>query len=250
MLISIITVTCNNEPGLRRTHRSVMVQNCTNYEWIVIDGASSDGTVEYLKTAQARWTSEPDRGIYDAMNKGIEKASGDYMIFMNAGDEFADGHVLGKLASLIAEKNAPDFIYGDALEERPGYPPVLKPARSHKGISYGMFTHHQAMIYRRAAAPDLRYDLSYKIAADYKFTLQFLKRCKTAIHAPFPVCLFESGGVSQRRTTLGRREQSRIRREEGACHPAANAAIVAAQQAALALKTAAPGLYWHLRRRA
>ncbi len=88
MLFSVITVTRNNLVGLRRTHESLRIQSCGDYEWIVVDGASDDGTADYLKKTGANWVSEPDRGIYDAMNKGIARAQGRWLIFMNAGDEF------------------------------------------------------------------------------------------------------------------------------------------------------------------
>ncbi len=237
MLFSIITVTRNNLAGLRRTHDSLCMQADTNYEWIVIDGASDDGTVEYLKDTATQWVSEPDGGIYDAMNKGIDRARGDYIIFMNAGDTFAAPDVLAKLAAVSA-----DFIYGDSLEDG-----KRKTARSHAGIIYGMFTHHQAMVYRRSGIGDLRYDTKYKIAADYKFTLEFLRRAQKIFRINSPVCIFEQGGVSQQRVRQGRNEQFLIRREIHTCGWLKNAMIYLMQSAIMALRRVAPGIYWRLK---
>jgi putative colanic acid biosynthesis glycosyltransferase len=183
---SVITITKNNAGGFNKTKQSIDCQSFLNFEWVVIDG-----------------DKEPDNGIYDAMNKGIERSKGDYLIFMNAGDEFADEHVLQKLSGYDA-----DFVYGDALEE--GYIKRSKPVRHMKG---GMITHHQAMLYKRSVIGDLRYDESYKLAADYKFTLQFLKQAESHIQVDFPICIFETGGISQTHAAKARQEEKVIRKE-------------------------------------
>ena len=82
-LFTIITITKDNAAGLQKTWKSLMSQTCTDYEWIVIDGNSSDGTKSLLKSTDAKWVSEPDNGIYDAMNKGIDKAKGDWLLFLS-----------------------------------------------------------------------------------------------------------------------------------------------------------------------
>jgi putative colanic acid biosynthesis glycosyltransferase len=245
-IFSIISVTRNNLPGLKRTHDSLKAQTCHDYEWVVIDGASADGTPDYLRMTDALWVSEPDSGLYDAMNKGLGKAGGGYLIFMNAGDLFAAPDVLDKIKSAI-EPARPAFIYGDALEERPGQPPALKPARAHDKIAEGMFTHHQAMIYRRDSIGALRFDTAYEIGADYKFTAQFLSKGSEVLRLDFPVCLFEAGGVSQRRARQGRGEQFCIRRELALCREIENMRVYAAQTALMFLRRRAPGLYWKLR---
>lgn len=261
MLFSVITVTRNHLDGLKRTRESLRAQGCKDYEWVVIDGASSDGTVGYLHEAfpltptlspvgrgspsNARtgegvviWISEPDRGIYDAMNKGIERARGDYLIFMNAGDVFAAPDVLEKLA---VYKDA-NFIYGDAREGS-----AYKHARTHNKIAYGMFTHHQSMIYSRALIGNLRYDTNYKIAADYKFTVEFLRRAQKISCMPLPVCIFEPGGISQQKVRLGRNEQYTVRRELKVCSNVKNIFIYAVQTVAMFARRVMPGLYWRFR---
>lgn len=240
-LFSILTITRNNLSGLQRTMESIMAQSLRDFEWIIIDGGSSDGTKEFLSTLPARWISEPDGGIYDAMNKGIDCAHGDYIIFMNAGDVFTDSDILRALAKAIAAEN-PDFIYGDALEGNGQY----KKAYSHERIAQGMFTHHQAMIYSRSAIGTMRYNIHYKIAADYDFTVRFLSGA-SAHYIPCAICLFEEGGISHQNRQRGRREQYAIRRAQGLCSPWENLMVRLRQKTAARLKDYAPALYGRLR---
>lgn len=278
-LFSIVSVTYDNIAGLRQTAQSVESQSCRDFEWLVIDGGSRDGTVAFLENfnfctpplslnpsppvgerercqATGRrdafpsffFLSEPDSGIYDAMNKGIVRARGRYTIFMNAGDRFATPQVLAGLESALrAHPQAPDFLYGDALEDDRGAA-TLKPARSHETRARGMFTHHQAMLYRTEILKTLRYDPHYDIAADYDLTCRFLDRASHALYLPQPLCFFEAGGVSQRRAARGRAQQYRIRRTLKLCSPIENAAVYLMQSSALFLRRLAPGLYWRLRR--
>ncbi|HRC25885.1 MAG TPA: glycosyltransferase, partial [Alphaproteobacteria bacterium] len=174
---SLVTVTRNNRSGLQKTASSIDAQMDRNFEWIVIDGASSDGTGLFLETLAAarapafavRFLSEPDRGIYDAMNKGLVRARGAYLLFLNAGDRLAGPDVL-KTIRAAAQGASYDIVYGDAWEDREGLDPVLKPARTHRQIARGLFTHHQAIFYRRHALQELSYDLRYLVAADYDLT--------------------------------------------------------------------------------
>lgn len=240
---SFITVTRNHLAGLKNTSRALDLEDHTLFEWIVIDGASTDGTPEYLKTAPAQWISEPDQGIYDAMNKGLARATGDYVLFLNAGDTLALPRTLETLTALLTARPVqPDLIYGDAFEDS-----VIKPARPHLDIAQGLFTHHQAIFYRRAAIGDLRYDQAYNIAADYKFTAQFLRRTQDVLYWPRPLCRFETGGLSQRQAFKGRMQQSLIRRELGMTLPLEELQIVASQTLAFTLRRLCPRLYWRLR---
>lgn len=234
-LFSIITITKDNLEGLKRTAESVLAQSFADYEWIIVDGASNDETPTYLKTLPARGISEPDDGLYDAMNKGMDRAHGRYLIFMNAGDVFSDPDILTTIAR-SAKTDDPDFLYGDALETNGLY----KKARSHEKIAWGMFTHHQAMIYRRTP---LRYDTQYKIAADYDFTVRFLKNANNVHYIPCAICLFEDGGISQQRKEDGRREQFEIRKQTRLCGRCRNRIIRAAQTASASLKVTRPTLY-------
>lgn len=240
---SIITVTRNHLAGLQRTAASLAQENPSLFEWIIIDGASTDGTADYLKTTQATYISEPDQGIYDAMNKGIDRATGEYILFLNAGDALALPRTLDTLAELLkARPVQPDLIYGDAFEEG-----IIKTAKSHTQINQGLFTHHQSIFYRREVIGDLRYDQKYNIAADYKFTAQCLQNAKDVFYWPRPVCLFETGGLSQQNAFRGRMQQSLIRRELKMSLPIEEVMIVTKQTAAYTLRRLCPGLYWQLR---
>ncbi len=229
---SIITVTKNNLSGLHRTAQSIKQQTCVDYEWLVIDGASTDETLAHYSPA----ISEPDNGIYDAMNKGLVRSRGNYILFMNAGDSLAAPDVLEKLAAYDA-----DFIYGDARED--GY---LK--RAKHTISHGMITHHQSMLYRRKAISDLRFNPAYPIAADYDFTWRFMRNNSHHIHVPVIICDFESGGLSQRNAGQGRKEQFMIRRKMGI--PLSVCAMMYLKQRIVQeIRRRAPALFWHVRSR-
>lgn len=242
-LFSIVTVTKNNLRGLNATFESIKAQSCTYYEWIVVDGLSEDGTKERLPSLPAHSTSEKDDGIYDAMNKGIQRAGGDYIIFMNAGDLFADPDILSTLSKAI-EAERPDFIYGDALETGGFY----KKARPHEKIEWGMFTHHQAMLYRRELIADLRYDKSLKIAADYGFTAAFLKNARNVHYIPCAICIFEEGGVSQRQRRVGRQEQFHLRAANRICSPFKNVVVYSGQSVSAFAYKKMPKLYRYLRK--
>lgn len=240
MLFSIITVTRNNLKGLQATADSLRAQTHRDFEWIVIDGDSGDGTKNYLTTLPAQTLSEPDRGIYDAMNKGIDRAGGDYLLFLNAGDTLTGPQTLAEIAGHAAGQ---DFIFADALENG-----AYKAARPYRKILSGMITHHQAMFYRRGAIGNLRYDTRYPIAADYKFTVLFTRNSKSALHCPFPACRFEPGGISQTNARQGRIEQFLIRKELKTCTPMKNSGIYMAQAAVMGLRRRWPDLYWKIKR--
>ncbi len=269
-LFSIISVTYNALTGLRRTAQSVATQSCRDFEWIVIDGGSGDGSARYLESFSFEdqdsfenravspalpgysWISEPDAGIYDAMNKGLARARGRYTIFMNAGDCLASPQTLSLVSDALAlekKDRAVDFIYGDSFESDGEAPAIRKIARPSAALAYGMFTHHQSMIYRteRLLSLSPRYDQSYDISADYDLTCRFLRGTQEALYIPQPLCLFEAGGISQRRAARGRRQQYQIRRKLGLCRPIENVFIFLIQSASLFLRRLAPDWYWRLR---
>lgn len=241
-LFSIVTITKENLAGLKKTGSSLENQSFRNFEWIVIDGNSSDGTKEYLETIEAHKISEPDSGIYHAMNKGLTLACGDYILFLNAGDMLADIDILATLATAAEQK--PDFIYGDALETNGLY----KKAHTFTRLDWGMFTHHQAMLYRRENIGDLRYDEALRIAADYGFTARFLQNARNVEYLPCAICIFEDGGVSQKNRKLGRREQFHIRKEFKHCGMLKNICIYAAQTMTASLRQHAPCVYKWIRK--
>ncbi len=214
---SIVTITLNNLAGLRATRASVEEQSLAEYEWVVIDGASSDGTVEEM----AGWTiagfssqSEKDGGIYSAMNKGLARSRGEYVIFLNSSDRLAGPQVLASLKrSILAAGARPELVYGHALEDGGAGRMRLKKARPIHWLHYGMPTHHQAMVYARAALDDLRYDESFRVSADYDLTCRLYARRGTTLLVDLPVCIFRHGGISEQRAHVGRAENGRVQRE-------------------------------------
>ena len=222
--LSIITITKDDPTGLARTMASLKTQSCDNYEWIIIDG-----------------NKEPDNGRYDAMNKGINRAHGKYLLFLNSGDQLADPDtisIIDRHTSILTS----DFIYGDALEEIDGRL-MVKRARKPKTIARGMFTHHQAMIYNRQTLGDVRYDTEYQIAGDYDFTARFLKKCEDISYIPAGLCLFAQGGVSQQKAELGRREEFNAKIKNKICGRFSACRYYAAQALALFIRRKLPALY-------
>lgn len=170
MLISVITINYNNKDGLRKTIESVIHQNFNSFEFIVIDGGSTDGSFEVIQEYKKYidyWVSEPDYGIYNAMNKGIVKAQGKYCNFMNSGDCFANNDVLN---NVFTNESHADIICGNTY--------LTKWIKSPKEITFdnlfnGVICHQCAFINRRLLLK-YKYDEKLKIVADRKFFLQSL----------------------------------------------------------------------------
>ncbi|MCM1153409.1 MAG: glycosyltransferase [Muribaculum sp.] len=178
-MISIITVTYNAEKTLPATLKSVAEQTYKDYELIIIDGASRDNTLSLARSLAPNATilSEPDDGIYYAMNKGLRMAKGEYVLFLNAGDSF---HSAGTLA-LYAEatQSGPDIIYGDTVvvdaernELRPRHKSVPQ-MLTRESFSHGMLICHQAFMARRDLCPE--YDTMYRFSADYDWTVKIIE---------------------------------------------------------------------------
>lgn len=180
-LISIITITFNAESQLPPTMESVAQQTFHDFEHIIVDGASKDSTLEVarrLGTDSLRILSEPDNGLYDAMNKGLRLAKGSYVVFLNAGDAFHSPGVLAAYAE--AAKKKPDIIYADTVivdKDRK----VLGPRHlsapdilSFESFSKGMLVCHQAFMVRRSLAPF--YDTAYRFSADYDWTVKCIRK--------------------------------------------------------------------------
>lgn len=252
MRISVVTVTYNNLQGLRKTSASVLSQTFEDFEWIVVDGSSTDGTLEFLSSLDShrvKWSSEKDDGIYHAMNRGIDRSRGEYCIFMNAGDEFADTSVLFKVSDAIGARQ-PAIVYGDAFEVTEGKK-LFKPARNPKANYYVMFTHHQSIFYRRQALGD-GYDLSYQFSADWALTTRILNTPNVSIQRyDGAVCLFERGGVSQgqQHRRVINAEHWRIYTEESGMNPMLAGALWTAKVGTNTMRRYLPGLYDFVRYR-
>jgi len=211
---SIITICYNEEAGIRRTCESIVNQTFSGYEWIVIDGGSSDATLEVLREYESSidfLVSEPDEGIYDAMNKGIARANGEYLIFMNGGDAFASQAVLEWVAAVPQR----DLIYGDIFFDKVGGDTAIYPDAMSNGYLLKNMVPHQATFYRRALFEKFgKYDTSYRIAADYDLYVRLLEVGKVDhYHLNKPLAVFDLNGISNNRDyrLLRKQENHRVR---------------------------------------
>ena len=215
-LFSIITITYNAQEVLRPTLASVRGQSFRNFEHIIIDGASRDDTVSIARNEGIEGIkifSEPDRGLYDAMNKGIARATGRYLIFLNAGDSFADSNALCRLAE--AAKDNPDIIYGqtqlvDAERTIVGMRHLSAPRMlTADSFKHGMLVCHQAFVARRDMVP--LYDLSYRFSADYDWCIRCLKLSKlNAYVGDAPLISYLTDGLTDRNHSTSLRERYHI----------------------------------------
>lgn len=200
MKYSIITINYNNRDGLRRTIESVINQTFTDYEYILIDGGSTDGSVDVIKEYKQHinyWVSEPDKGIYNAMNKGIIVANGEYVNFMNSGDTFYNNKVLSIVSEFVGGQ---DFIVGKDFHQNPitkEYATTQLPIRKSMAMFYLQTIPHQSAFIRRALFDGHPYDESLHIVADWKFYLDtIIVEGKTLQFIDTIICRREQGGIS------------------------------------------------------
>lgn len=203
-LFSIITVTYNAERWLERTVLSVLSQSYPNIEYIIIDGASKDKTTDIIKQYAAGlsyWISEPDKGLYDAMNKGLKQATGDYVWFLNAGDTLYTADTVQRIVTSLKKKvSLPDVIYGetqivDANGKALGMRRLKAPKRlTWKSFRMGMLVCHQSFLAKREIAPP--YNTDYRLVADYDWCIQCLKRAKKIHNSRLTLSNFLEEGLS------------------------------------------------------
>lgn len=194
---------------------SVLSQSYSGVEYIVIDGGSTDGTVDIIKQYArgiAYWVSEKDGGIYDAMNKGLKKATGDYVWFINAGDTLYTSDTLQRIVSLIEKKkNLPDILYGEtAIVDESGRSLGRRRLKAPKKLSWksfrmGMKVCHQSFVVRWGIAPE--YDLLYRYSADFDWCIRCMKQAGKIYNTRQTLSNFLDGGVStaQRKASLKER---------------------------------------------
>ena len=212
---SIITITYNASQWLEQTILSVLSQSYPAIEYLIIDGNSTDGTVDIIKqysSGVSYWVSEPDKGIYDAMNKGLQKATGDYVWFMNAGDTFYTSDTVQRVASRIQKKKVlPDIVYGetlivDANGNSLGMRRLKAPDKlTWKSFRMGMLVCHQSFITKRTIAP--LFDLKYRYSADFDWCIRCMKVSERIYNTRMTLSRFMDGGVStsQRKASLKER---------------------------------------------
>lgn len=213
MKISIVTVCYNASKAIEETLLSVINQTYEDVEYIVIDGGSTDGTVDIIKKYSDKisyWVSEPDKGIYDAMNKGIDAAMGEWINFMNAGDMFTDSNTLELVADSLSNLSDADIVYGQARfvyewgsVECPPLP--LTELRKH------MVFCHQASFVKTSLMRQAHFDVKYRIAGDYNFFYHQYVQNRKFVYIPICVAVYDSVfGISSRQHIICEEEYARI----------------------------------------
>lgn len=197
--ISVVTVCYNAVESIEKTILSVIKQTYHDIEYIIIDGASKDGTLDIIDKYHKRiayFVSEPDNGIYDAMNKGVKASSGDWILFMNAGDLFCDEKVVEEVVDIIDETAT--FIYGNTICDFSGIKVVKIPLPLDSLKNSMPFSHQSALIKSTYHKNNL-YDTSYKIAADYNLFYHAYLRSETFQYIPLNISIYEAeDGASSR----------------------------------------------------
>lgn len=198
---SIVTVVFNDLEGLKSTRKSLISQNFKDFEWIVVDGCSSDGTVNFLsqlKSDTVKWISEKDTGIYDAMNKSLKLCEAYYVLFLNAGDFFSGPSMLEKISSrLLLLDKVPDILFAGATYVfTNGIRWYREPKKYEKYIWHGLPALHQSTFYKRHIFNNTKYDLTYKFCGDYYLASKLFCLGANAIYLDFSVVDFSVGGAS------------------------------------------------------
>jgi len=216
-LLSVITVVYNNVKDIERTMLSVLDQTYERIEYLVIDGKSTDGTVEVIekyRTRLAVFITQKDAGIYDAMNKGLSKATGNYVVFMNSGDEFYKKDTVKEVFATAADA---DIYYGET-EMINGQLQSLGQRRhktpenfTWKDFKYGMSVSHQAIFIRRNITEP--YDLKYHLSSDIDWILTAAKKARKMVNVHQYVAKYLVGGMSKKKHLQSLQERFAIMRK-------------------------------------
>lgn len=214
MKLSIITINYNNKEGLEKTIESVMSQTFRDFEWIIIDGGSTDGSKEVLEELAnnpnsniSYWCSEPDKGIYNAMNKGIHHAKGEYLNFMNSGDCFYEPV---SLQYVFSSKIDDDVIYGQvyfkSTDNQLTYKEYTKNANLESYLNR-RFINHQASFIKKKWCDMHPYDETFKISADTEFFMNILTHGAHFTCIDIPLVIYQIGGLSWTNMALCREDE-------------------------------------------
>lgn len=217
-IISVITVVYNGANTLGQTISSVRAQTWPHIQYIIVDGGSKDATLSIIHENAAhisKWISEKDKGLYDAMNKGLAMATGDYVFFLNADDQFYANDVLEKMIQSAPDA---DVLYGDVMIINEAgteiglrskrTPHKLPKSLTWKSLKHGMVVSHQAFLVKRSIAS--LYDLQYKIASDIDWMISTLRKARYIYNTGLIVSRFRTGGTSKQRQQLAWKERYQI----------------------------------------
>jgi len=210
--VTVVTVCLNVADLLEETMNSVFNQGYENMEYIVIDGGSTDGTLDLIKQHAgeiSHWVSEPDHGIYDAMNKGIAASTGEWIIFMNAGDTFVDADVVSRVFS--NNHADADVVYGDCCKSIDGQDVVVKPHPPRN--SHRMNFCHQCAFTRTAWLKLTPFDMRYKLSADFKSFKLIGLAGGVFEYVPMTIAKFDTHGASNTSRAKGLKENIEIIQE-------------------------------------
>jgi glycosyltransferase involved in cell wall biosynthesis len=200
-LVSIVTIVLNNSEKIESTIKSVLIQSYTNIEYIIIDGGSTDGTlmiIDNYKNKISKILSEPDKGIYDAMNKGIALSTGEWIIFLNSGDRFSEGNVLsGIFNSNAVQTRSADIIYSDVIIDN-GSRKKIRKAKSLRTFWHGLPFSHQSCIVRTKFVKQVPFSTQYKICSDYDSLYPLYLRKSIFFYYENPISIIDiTTGISR-----------------------------------------------------
>lgn len=219
MRLSIITINRNNAIGLEKTIQSVAAQTFNEFEYIIIDGCSNDGSVDVIKNndspfAHLRWISEPDSGIYNAMNKGIQMATGDYIQILNSGDVLVAPDVTERMISAMKTSDA-SILYGNMIKKDYSTGKIIGKSGE---VAYSLLQYysstmnHDCCYIRRDLFDEYGlYDESLKIVSDWKWFLQVIGLgCVKPQYVDIDVTIFDAGGISESNLDLRNNERRQV----------------------------------------
>lgn len=216
---SIITVTYNAGKVLEDTIQSVIFQTYRNIEYILVDGGSKDNTLQIVSKYRnhiSKVVSEPDQGLYDAMNKGIRLATGDYLCFLNAGDELHENETLQKMVHSLHTQELPDVIYGEtAIVDNQGHFLHMRRLSAPEQLNWksfkkGMLVCHQAFFARRELAIHYLYDLQYRFSADFDWCIRIMKQAKYLHNTRLTLIDYQKEGMTTQNHKASLKERFRI----------------------------------------
>lgn len=213
--VTVVTVVFNDAQNLEATLKSVICQTYSNIEYIVIDGGSNDGTLEIIRKYEESidyWVSERDEGIYDAMNKGVDLASGSWINYMNAGDQFFDEMVIESIFINEIRHDEADVIYGDVLVVYPEYNYMSKVRKAGRlsDLWKGMQFSHQSVLIAADYIRQNKFNLTYRLAADFNLIYSAYRQGRSFFYTGQTLASTSSGGASDIQRVQVYRERMRI----------------------------------------